>query len=101
MPESNTVSAVVDIMRRLGDGGAPCLLFGGWAEEAFGHCQPRPHADIDLLLRSFRQHGAADRVQCGALRLRPIHAGAKLLSSPCQEGAERRSCCPGPPLSRG
>lgn len=50
MPESNTVSAVVHIMRRLGDGGAPCLLFGGWAEEAFGLCRPRPHADIDLLL---------------------------------------------------
>jgi hypothetical protein len=50
MPEPNTVSRVVDVMRRLGDGGAPCLLFGGWAEEAFGLCQPRPHADIDLLL---------------------------------------------------
>jgi hypothetical protein len=61
MPEPNTVSSVVDIMRRLGDGGASCLLFGGWAEEAFGLCQPRPHADVDLLLPapSFR---ALDRL---------------------------------------
>ena len=50
MLEPNTVSTVVKIMRRLSDSGAHCLLFGGWAEEALGLCQPRSHADVDLLL---------------------------------------------------
>jgi hypothetical protein len=50
MLEPNTESTVVEVMLRLGDSGAHCLLFGGWAEEAFALCQPRPHADIDLLL---------------------------------------------------
>src|SRR4051794_26020511 len=28
----------------------PCVLFGGWAEEALGLSEARPHRDIDLLL---------------------------------------------------
>jgi hypothetical protein len=38
------------ILRRLDNLGVPCLLFGGWAEEALGIISPRPHRDIDLLL---------------------------------------------------
>lgn len=37
-------------MDHLARAGIDCLLFGGWAEEALGLCQPRAHADIDLLL---------------------------------------------------
>ena len=48
MPSSP--ATVVDVLTRLRDAGVDCLLFGGWAEEAFGLCPPRPHADIDLLL---------------------------------------------------
>ncbi len=43
---------VVEVLRRLERAGLDCLLFGGWAEEAFGLCPPRPHADIDLLWRT-------------------------------------------------
>jgi hypothetical protein len=50
MRTANTEAVVVEVVRRLNDSGAPCALFGGWAEEAFGLRQPRPHADIDLLL---------------------------------------------------
>lgn len=50
MRAPNTVAAVVEIMRRLHEGGAPCVLFGGWAEEAFGLRPAGPHADLDLLL---------------------------------------------------
>jgi len=54
-PEPKSPAAVAKIMRRLGDSDVHCLLFGGWAEEAFGFCQPRSHGDVDLLLpaRSF------------------------------------------------
>ena len=56
MSARNTPDAVADVLRRLDDGGAECLLFGGWAEEALGLSRPRPHGDIDLLFpaRSFR-----------------------------------------------
>lgn len=52
----NTPKIVSDIMDRLNAAGAPCLLFGGWAHEALGLCDLRPHADIDLVLpaRSFQ-----------------------------------------------
>lgn len=56
MCERNNPDTVAEIMRRLSEGGAPCLLFGGWAEEAAGLCEPRRHEDIDLILpaQSFR-----------------------------------------------
>ncbi len=56
MQEANNIAIVTEIMSRLSEGGFSCALFGGWAEEAFGLCQPRSHADIDLLLeaRSFQ-----------------------------------------------
>src|SRR5262245_55407002 len=38
------------VIERLADAGLPCLLFGGWAEEALGLIGPRPHQDIDLVL---------------------------------------------------
>ena len=50
MRERNNPDTVAEVMRRLHDGGAPCLLFGGWAEEAAGLCDPRAHDDIDLVL---------------------------------------------------
>jgi len=50
MRGANTVAAAVGIVGRLGERGAPCALFGGWAEEALGITPPRPHADLDLLL---------------------------------------------------
>ena len=56
MPAPNTPESVAEILRLLDDGGAGCLLFGGWAEEALGLRRPRTHGDLDLLLpaRSFR-----------------------------------------------
>src|SRR6185436_8531021 len=48
----NTSTTVTRIIRRLGDAGVPCILFGGWAEETLGLRKPRPHADIDLLLHA-------------------------------------------------
>lgn len=36
-------------LRFLAGGDAPCLLFGGWAEEGFGLSAPRQHADLDLV----------------------------------------------------
>ena len=53
----NTPEVVSDIIGRLNDAKCPCLLFGGWAEEALGLCHPRPHADIDLLLPARSFHG--------------------------------------------
>lgn len=50
MGERNNPDTVAAVMRLLHEDGAPCLLFGGWAEEAAGLCAPRVHEDIDLLL---------------------------------------------------
>jgi len=41
---------VVGVLDRLEQNGISCILFGGWAEEAFGLAAARPHRDIDLLL---------------------------------------------------
>lgn len=49
---ANTAKSVVDILGRLHRAGLSCLLFGGWAEEALGLAPPRPHRDIDLLLKA-------------------------------------------------
>ncbi|MFO0994635.1 MAG: hypothetical protein U1E67_22185 [Hyphomicrobiales bacterium] len=50
-----TPDMVISVLARLEQNGMSCLLFGGWAEEAFGLAIARPHRDIDLLLpaRSF------------------------------------------------
>ena len=45
-----TPDTVARVMRRLESFDLRCLLFGGWAEEAWGLCRPRAHGDIDLLL---------------------------------------------------
>ena len=45
-----SVDQTHSILERLEQFGVPCLLFGGWAEEAFGIAAPRDHRDIDLLL---------------------------------------------------
>lgn len=57
MRPSDSPRTVAAIIERLGDAGLPCLLFGGWAEEALGLCMPRAHEDLDLLLPapSFRE----------------------------------------------
>ena len=72
MPVPNDPDTVADIMGRLGDGGAVCLLFGGWAEEALGLCEPRPHADIDLLLPARSFCGLDDLLRAGRDRLEEI-----------------------------
>ena len=56
MERSVGIRTVVGTLGRLSDAGLPCLLFGGWAEEALGLTAPRAHKDIDLLLpaKSFR-----------------------------------------------
>jgi len=41
---------VISVLAQLEQNGLPCLLFGGWAEEALGLAIPRAHRDIDLLL---------------------------------------------------
>jgi hypothetical protein len=38
------------VMALLASAGAPCLLFGGWAEDLLGLSPSRAHRDIDLLL---------------------------------------------------
>lgn len=45
-----TFDLVISVLARLEQNGISCLLFGGWAEEAFGLAAPRQHRDIDLLL---------------------------------------------------
>lgn len=45
-----TPDLVISVLARLEQNGIPCLLFGGWAEEALGLATPRQHRDIDLLL---------------------------------------------------
>jgi hypothetical protein len=57
----NTPCCVTAVMHRLAAADIPCLLFGGWAEEALGLAQPRPHKDIDLLLQA-PSFDAADRL---------------------------------------
>lgn len=48
----NTLKFVEEVMRRLEDAALDVSLFGGWAEEMWGLIPPRPHGDIDLLLRA-------------------------------------------------
>lgn len=59
---------VLSVVRFLEDARLDCALFGGWAEEALGLCEARPHSDIDLLLldQSFE---TADAVFRGGLTL--------------------------------
>lgn len=46
----NSPELVVRVLEALRFRGCPCILFGGWAEEALGLRHPAPHGDIDLLL---------------------------------------------------
>ena len=59
-----TPDRVAAILPRLHDANIPCLLFGGWAEEAFGLTPARPHQDIDLLLEA-PTFDAVDRFLAG------------------------------------
>ena len=46
---NHDLSTVQRSLRLLEEAGAPCWLFGGWAEQLRGLCAPRRHADVDLL----------------------------------------------------
>lgn len=46
----NSPELVIQVLEALHHRDCPCILFGGWAEEALGLRQPAPHGDIDLLL---------------------------------------------------
>ena len=48
-PAEPTFDFVLGIMRRLARAQIATWLCGGWAEELWGHCRPRPHRDVDLL----------------------------------------------------
>jgi len=48
-PPEPTFDFVLRIMHRLAQAQLATWLGGGWAEELWGHCHPRPHQDIDLL----------------------------------------------------
>ena len=48
-PAANTAYLVQAVLNGLEAAGLPCLLFGGWAEEAIGLRAPGPHRDIDLI----------------------------------------------------
>lgn len=45
----HTFDLVLDTLHRLTHAGLATWLSGGWAEELWGLCSPRPHQDIDLL----------------------------------------------------
>jgi hypothetical protein len=53
--DRNDLALLCRVLERLAGAGAPCLVFGGWAEELLGLSPVRRHGDIDLLLpgRSF------------------------------------------------
>lgn len=70
-PVRNTPDCVASVMRKLADADIACLLFGGWAEEALGLAQPRPHKDIDLLLQA-PSFDAVDRLLCRSHELEEI-----------------------------
>lgn len=46
----NSPELVVVVLEALRNSDCPCILFGGWAEEALGLRHPASHGDIDLLL---------------------------------------------------
>jgi hypothetical protein len=71
---TNTIAAVSEVLAVLRRSGAPCDLFGGWAEELLGLRKPGPHNDIDLIYRG-PDFGAVDRA-LGVLgdRIAPIAA---------------------------
>ncbi|OLP57381.1 hypothetical protein BJF92_16435 [Rhizobium rhizosphaerae] len=48
-PATNTAGLVHAVLACLEAADLPCLLFGGWAEEALGLRPPGPHGDIDLV----------------------------------------------------
>jgi hypothetical protein len=48
LPEP-TFDFVLGIMSRLAQAQIATWLCGGWAEELWGLCRPRPHQDVDLL----------------------------------------------------
>lgn len=50
-PIENTRETLVTVLRDLRAYALPCDVFGGWAEELLGLCQPRAHRDIDLVYR--------------------------------------------------
>lgn len=46
----NSPELVFQVLEAMHHHDCPCILFGGWAEEALGLRYPAPHGDIDLLL---------------------------------------------------
>ncbi|MCQ1853215.1 hypothetical protein [Neorhizobium galegae] len=46
---ANTLATVAEVLSILEKHGAPCHVFGGWAEEILGLRAPWHHADIDLV----------------------------------------------------
>lgn len=48
-PTEHTFDFVLGIIRRLAQAQLSTWLFGGWAEDLWGLCFPRPHQDVDLL----------------------------------------------------
>jgi hypothetical protein len=46
---ANSVALLADVLMLLRRAGAPCHVFGGWAEELLDLAPPRAHGDIDLL----------------------------------------------------
>lgn len=48
-PPEPTFDFVLGIIRRLAQAQIATWLCGGWAEELWGLCSPRPHQDVDLL----------------------------------------------------
>jgi hypothetical protein len=45
----NSVASPAKAIALLREAGAPCHVFGGWAEELLELAPARPHGDIDLL----------------------------------------------------
>ncbi len=45
----NTLAFVLALMQRFAHAQIATWLAGGWAEELWGLCSPRPHRDVDLL----------------------------------------------------
>jgi hypothetical protein len=46
---SDRLADLTEVLALLERAGAPCLVFGGWAEELLGLRAPGPHRDIDLV----------------------------------------------------
>jgi hypothetical protein len=45
----NRLTDLAEVLTLLEAAGAPCLVFGGWAEELLELRAPGPHRDIDLV----------------------------------------------------